>query len=313
MKSPRTMTSLVNEYVEFRRRLGFTFRSVGLELGLFAKYADRAHHKGPITTDLVVEWATSTTKPSPEYRAWRFNAIRSFLFHQATEDPRNEVPPRGLLGPGFRRAQPHIFSATEVSALLRATNALGPAGGLRPKTYTTLFGLLAATGLRISEALGLKCADVDLNACVLRIEKAKGGRERMVPLHRTAGAALRLYARARRRRHPLPESNAFFLTERGTAVTYPWVTRTFRKIRAQLAWRGRSPPRLHDLRHTFAVRNLLRWCRAGQNVDSKITLLSKYLGHVNVTGTYWYLTAVPELMALTSARFERWAVPPGEQ
>jgi len=91
------------------------------------------------------------------------------------------------------------------------------------------------------------------------------------------------------------------------------VTRTFRKIRAQLAWRGRSPPRLHDLRHTFAVRNLLRWCRAGQNVDSKITLLSKYLGHVNVTGTYWYLTAVPELMALTSARFERWAVPPGEQ
>jgi integrase len=121
------------------------------------------------------------------------------------------------------------------------------------------------------------------------------------------------YARQRRRRHPLPSSNAFFLTERGTAVTYPWVARTFRTIRAQLGWRGRPAPRIHDLRHTFAVRNLLRWCRAGQNVDSRIALLSKYLGHVNVTGTYWYLTAVPELMALTSVRFERWAALPGEE
>lgn len=157
MKSHRTMTSLVDEYVAFRRRLGFTFGSVGCELGLFAKYADRTRHKGPINTDLVVRWATSNSKSSPDYRAWRFHAIRSFLLHRVAEDPRNEVPPRGLLGRGFRRAQPHIFSARKTCALLQATSALGPARGLRPRTYTTLFGLLAATGLRISEALGLTC------------------------------------------------------------------------------------------------------------------------------------------------------------
>jgi len=307
------MTSLVDEYVAFRRRLGFTFGSVGCELGLFAKYADRTRHKGPINTDLVVRWATSNSKSSPDYRAWRFHAIRSFLLHRVAEDPRNEVPPRGLLGRGFRRAQPHIFSARETCALLQATSALGPARGLRPRTYTTLFGLLAATGLRISEALGLTCPDVDLEGGTLRVEKGKGGRARLVPVHGTTRAALLRYARQRRRRHLLPRSNAFFLTERGTAVTYPWVARTFRTIRAQLGWRGRPAPRIHDLRHTFAVRNLLRWCRAGQNVDSRIALLSKYLGHVNVTGTYWYLTAVPELMALTSIRFERWAALPGEE
>jgi integrase len=313
MKNHRTMKELVDEYVVFRRRLGYGLRSVGCELASFAKYADRTCHKGPITTDLVVRWATSNAKSSPDYRAWRFHAIRGFLLHRSAEDPRNEVPPRGLLGRGFRRAQPHIFSAAETRALLHATSALGPAGGLRPRTYTTLFGLLAVTGLRINEALSLTCSDVDLDGGTLRVANGKGGRARLVPLHRTTKAALRVYARRRRRRHPLPRSNAFFLTERGTAVTYPWVDRTFRTIRAELGWRARPAPRIHDLRHTFAVRNLVRWCRAGLNVDSKIALLSKYLGHVNFTGTYWYLTAVPELMALTGSRFERWAALPGEE
>jgi len=302
-----TMVSLVQDYLRFRRELGFSLGSAGQELLLFGRHADRTGHCGPLTVDLAVRWARLPTNAQPAYWAWRLHAVRMFAQHRALEDPRTEVPPAGLLGRMYRRAQPHIYSAGEIAALVRAAGRLGRR--MRPHTCVALFGLLASTGLRVGEALGLKREHVDLEAGLLTIVKSKSSKRRLVPLHSSATETLRRYAARRDRTHPYPRSDAFFLTDRGTALTYQRVTTTFRTLRRQLGWQA-SPggviPRLHDLRHTFAVRTLLRWYAAGADVDEKIAALATYLGHVNVTSTYWYLTAVPELMAVTARRFERY-------
>lgn len=308
MKKQPTMLFLVQDYLAFRRQLGFTLRSMGQELLLFARYADRIGHSGPLTTELAVRWAKLPTKAKPAYWALRLHAVRMFAQHRVVEDPLTEVPPPGLLGPTFRRGQPYVYSSEELQALLRAAGTLRRR--TRPHTCVALFGLLASTGLRVGEALRLRHPDVDLESGVLTIVKSKASKCRLVPLHRTTTEALRRYAEVRNRIHPDPKSEAFFLTDRGTALTYGRMTDTFRTLRRQLGWRGLpggSPPRVHDLRHTFAVRVLLRWYEAGVNVDAKITALATYLGHVNVSCTYWYLTAVPELMAVTARRFEQYA------
>jgi integrase len=235
-----------------------------------------------------------------------------FAKHRAVEDPRTEVPPPGLLGRTYRRAQPHIYSAEELASLLEAASKLRRR--MRPHTCVALFGLLAATGMRVGEALRLGREHVDLDAGVIEVVKSKSGKSRLVPLHGSTVEALHRYVLERERVHPVPKSTAFFLTDRGTALTYQRVTVTFRELRRQLNWRGapgREPPRVQDLRHTFAVRALLRWYRGGADVDAKITALATYLGHVNVTCTYWYLTAIPELMAFTGRRFERYAAQGG--
>jgi integrase len=302
------MLSLVQEYLEFQRQLGFTLRSAGAELVLFGRYADHTGHRGPLTTELVVRWAKLPKNAKPAYWAWRFHVVRMFAQHRVIEDPCTEVPPAGLLGHMYRRAQPHIYSASEVAALLRAAGRLKRR--MRPNTCVALFGLLASTGIRVGEALGLKREHVDLEAGVLTIVKGKSSKRRLVPLHSSATEALRRYAAKRESIHPCPRSDAFFLSDRGTALTYARVTITFRTLRRQLGWKasaGGATPRLHDLRHTFAVRALLRWYEAGADVDEKIAALTTYLGHVNVTSTYWYLTAVPELMEITARRFEHYA------
>jgi integrase len=302
------MLALIEDYLSFRRQLGFTLGTAGDELRLFARYADRTGHRGPLTIELAVRWAKLPTEAKPAYWAWRLHAVRMFAQHRVLEDPRTEVPPAGLLGPMFRRGQPHIYSADEITALLRATRTLGRR--MRPHTCEALFGLLAATGLRVGEALRLKCQHVDLQTGVLNIVKSKASRCRLVPLHPSTTEALRHYVEVRDRVHPKPKSDAFFLTDRGTALSYQRVTVTFRTLRRQLSWRappGGNAPRVHDMRHTFVVRALLRWYEVGTNVDEKITALATYLGHVNPTSTYWYLTAVPELMAVTGRRFEKYA------
>jgi integrase len=307
MTATPTMLALVQEYLAFRRTLGFALGTAGQELLLFARYAERTGHRGPVTTELAVRWAQLPAQASPAYWAWRLQAVRLFAQHRALEDPRTEVPPAGLLGPTYRRGQPHIYSPDEVAALLRAARTLRRR--MRPHTCGTLFGLLASTGLRVGEALALKREHVDLEVGVLSVIKSKACKSRLVPLHASTTEALRRYAVVRDRIHPAPRSNAFFLTDRGTALTYQRVTITFRTLRRQLGWAtplGGAAPRVHDLRHTFAVRVLLRWYEAGADVDENIAALATYLGHVNVTCTYWYLTAVPDLMAVTARRFEQY-------
>lgn len=301
------MMITVEEYLSARRQLGFELHIEGAELRRFARYADSIGHEGPITTALAVEWAQLPIHADPLYKARRLDIVRRFAQFRLMFDSETEVPPPGILGPSYRRPAPHIYTSEEVRTLLSAAARLGPPGGLRPHTYKTLFGLLACTGLRVSEALHLTRPDVDLDAGLLMVTRTKFRKSRLVPLHASAAEALRAYAAHRDEYLPSSAATDFFLTERGTGLKYHKTFITFLHLRNALGWTGGAygrPPRIHDLRHTFAVRTLQRWYEEGAPIGNKITALSTYLGHVKVTDTYWYLSAAPELLAAAGARFE---------
>lgn len=297
------------EYLSFRRDLGFALKIEGEQLLRFARHADGIAHRGPLTTDLAVRWAKLPQGADPLYWARRLDIVRRFAKHRRLFDPATEIPPEGMLGPSYRRPRPYIYGEGEIAALLKAASRLGPAGTLTPGSYVTLFGLIASTGLRLSEAVRLTRKEVDLDAGVLTVTESKFHKSRLVPLHPSTTEALKRYAAHRDHSHyPSVESQAFFLTARGTPLSASTVRATFAGLRRSLGWTGRDGrrPRIHDLRHTFAVRRLLRWYEEETDVDRKIAALSTYLGHVKVSDTYWYLTAVPELLAVTSARLERY-------
>jgi integrase len=307
MSATTTMVAQVEDYLALRRRLGFALRTPGHHLLRFAQYADGIGHRGPITIELAVRWARLPQDAEPFWWARRLQIVSTFARYRSLFEPGTEIPPTGLLGPSSRRPKPHIYSEAEIAALLRAAGELGPVGGLRPHTYVTLFGLLIVTGLRISEALHLGRGDVDLNRGVLTVQLTKFRKSRLVPLHPSTVTQLIAYAQRRDRRHPHTSASTFFLNEMGGSLGQSGVANTFGALRRTLGWtknrQGRRP-RLHDMRHTMAVRTLVRWYQQGADVDRKMPALSTYLGHVEVRDTYWYLTAVPELMALTAARFE---------
>ena len=278
----------VREYLDFRRSLGFALRTLGDELLLFARHLDSIGHDGPLTREVAVHWARLAPHGRPEYAAWRLTAVRGFAKYMASGDPHHEVPASGTLGRTYRRAHPHIYSSEELVALLRAAMTVKPVDALPPHTFRAFFGLLAATGLRCGEALALQRDHVDLPQGGLTIVNGKPGRARIVPIHPSVVDELSAYAARRDRSFAQRKSEAFFLSRRATALTYQRVTVTFRQLRRQLGWTTPPFPRLHDLRHTVAVRTLVRWCDAGEDVDKKILALTTYLGHVNVTSTYWY-------------------------
>jgi integrase len=311
-----TMVSLAEEYLAYRRNLGAQLRIEGQELLRFARWADQSGHSGPITTELALRWAALPQDRTQLYRARRLEVVRCFARYRAIFDPRTEIPPDRLLGPAHCRTAPYIYSARQIAEMLTAANALAPPNGLRPQTYRMLLGLLACTGLRISEALKLTRDDVDLQQGLLTIGRSKFHKSRLVPLHPSTAAVLRQYAGFRDHYHPLMQSKAFFLSESGKPLAYSTVRITFRRICRRLGWKpgptGREP-RIHDLRHTFVCRRVLAWYEAGADVEHSIAALSTYLGHRKVTDTYWYLTGIPELMAVAAQHFERFARSGGAQ
>ena len=223
-------------------------------------------------------------------------------------DPETEIVPSGLFGPVHRRLVPHIYTEAEISALLAAAARLPTRTGLRlrPRTYVTLFGLLACTGLRISEALALTPTDVDLPRAALTVRDTKFRKSRLVPVHATTVAALMQYAEARRQRVSDRRIETFLISDRGTPLDDRTVHYTFAKIRARLGWIARGGyawPRIHDLRHSFLCHVLVRAYQQQQSVDHVIDVLSTYVGHASVSDTYWYVTAIPELLALAGQRF----------
>ena len=310
MTSP-SLLDRVNEYLALRRALGFDLDTPSWLLLDFARYADRVSHQvGHVTTDLAVQWALSSRSPDPAQAIRRLSTVRVFARYLAVLDSRTEIPPVGLLGRLPRRKPPHIYNDAEVAALLREASLLAPRGGLRPKTYIAFFSLLLSSGLRLSEACRLTGRDVDLDDGVLTVREGKFRKSRLVPLHPTVTQALTHYVACRNACRGVPRSEYFFRTERVPALTRAAVEKTFSRLRNRLGWsaEGRTRrPRIHDLRHTFTVRRLLRWYQDGADVDRKILALATYLGHAKVTDTYWYLSAIPELMAITSQRFERFA------
>ncbi len=308
-----TMFKLVQEYLAHRRKLGVDLTNAGSLLLQFARYADKRGHRGPLTSQLAIRWARLPRNGSRTYWARRLDIVRCFARHRAIFDPDTEIPPSHVFGPAYRRITPHIYTSAEITALLDAAHDLPPRDGLRPHTYATLFGLLACTGLRLREALRLSRSDVDWKQGLLTIRRTKFRKSRLVPLHSTTTRALREYARLRDRRYPAAATDAFFLSVRGTPLSRSAVMYAFIKLRRQLSWssRGQRPtPRIHDLRHTFACRRLVLWHRQHVDVEQRLLALSTYLGHASVGDTYWYLTAVPELLHLAGARFEHFTESP---
>lgn len=295
----------VEDYVMMRRSLGFKLLDAKAGLISFAAFLEQ-RSAAHITISLSMEWAQKKKSARPAEWARRLCFIRGFARHWSAHDPQTEVPPTGLLPHRPGRAHPYLYSDTEVRQLLEAARQLSSARGLRGPTFHCLLGLLAVTGLRISEARNLRTDDVDLNEGILTIRGAKFGKSRMVPIHPSTRKVLLAYASQRDRllaRHP----ETFFVSGRGTQLDGAEVRRTFYCLSRQIGLRGACDshgPRLHDFRHRFAVETLVHWYRSGQDVERRLPILSTYLGHVHVADTYWYLTACPELMGLAVKRFE---------
>lgn len=274
-----TFLEAAEDYLRYRRKLGFALSNEGKELCRFARYADKIGHKGPITIELALQWAKLPQRCHSLYWACRLDIVRRFAKHMKISIPETEIPPEGILGSLYRRATPHIYSAQEISALMISAGNLNPLNGLRPHTYSTLFGLLASTGMRISEALRLSTYDVNLSSGIITIVKTKYKKSRIIPVHLTVIKAIESYINKKSIRHPKQNIDAFFITERGTSLKYRKVYRTFRGIIFKLGWRSKvrnRGPRIHDLRHTFAVRKFLEWYRNGEDVHKIMPYLATY-------------------------------------
>ena len=300
-----SVSALVSDYVAMRRGLGYRSAVQERALRAFARHLDRAGHRGAIPLEASLDWASATASPDPCNPARRLGMVRGFLRHLSAIDGGTEVPAPGLLGPAGHRTPPHVYSDREIAELLQAATGTG----LRPHCYAVLLGLIACTGLRISEALALTCDDVDLAQGVLTVRAGKRGRTRVVPLHPSALDPLRGYAQDRARRFGPPRTDAaFFRTDRSDRIGYNEnaANHAFRLLRRRLGWTaaGRTrTPRVHDLRHRMVVRRIQSWHAHGVDVDSKIPVLATYLGHVEVRELYWYLSAVPELLSIVAQRF----------
>lgn len=311
-RSRMTMVARAREYLAHRRGLGFEFGSASYVLLDFARFADRIGHRRPLTTELILRWATRSDQHTRKYKAERLSIVRGFARFLAAQDGESQVPDMRLLGIRCPRQQPHVYTEEQLCQLLKAAADLRPVYPLRPHVYETLFGLLASTGLRVSEALALRRSDVDLESRVLQVRFTKFRKSRLVPIHETVAEALRRFAKRRDQDQDAGATEWFFVGRHGNPLPYSTVRNTFRAIRHRLGWRsnGTLPlPRIHDLRHSFACRRLVQWYRSGIDVDHAIASLSTYLGHRKVTDTYWYLSASGGLLGLASERFERFASP----
>jgi integrase len=301
------LVMLATRYLAERRALGFGLCIAGRRLLAFARYADECFPRSPLTVAVAVAWARTAKRPSPMTWARRLEVVRPFARYVRQFDPATEVPPSHFLGRAHRRLAPHVYTPDELEALVSEAGRLSPANGLRPAAVATVLGLLASTGLRVSEALGLLRDDVDLDAGVLHVRATKFCKSRLVPLHPTAVDALRQHA-AQQDLRCLSATGLFFLVDGGIPLSYSKLRTAFRRIRIRLGWES-SPsvprqPRVHDLRHRFACRRLLQWHKDGVDVEARLIDLSTYLGHAKISDTYWYLSGFPELMDLVGRRFD---------
>lgn len=301
----------LEDYIAVRRSLGFDLRLPASLLRNFISFVE-ANKATYITRELAVRWAKQPDSAQPATWAWHLGMVRRFASWRSVTDPRTEVPPEGLIPYRYYRQPPYIYSDDEIERLIAAASALPSSNGLRARSFSTLFGLLSVTGMRVSEGLKLDHEDVDLEQGTLTIRRTKFGKSRFVPVHSSTRDVLKRYDELRVRVFPRPATPAFLVSERGTRIT-EWTARyTFAKISQQIGLRAAAKghgrgPRIHDMRHRFAAHTLIEWYRAGVDVERELPKLATYLGHVHVNETYWYLEAVPELLQLATQRLMKQA------
>lgn len=298
-----TMRARVEDYLAMRRSLGYTLRGEGRMLLAFADRLDRAGQE-TVTVSAALSWATEPKGVTSAHWSRRLGVVRVFARHLHTLDPSCEIPPADLLPGRLHRPPPYIYAAEEIAALIHAAGTI--AAPMHAATCHTVISLITATGLRVGETLALNRADVDLDAALLTVV-GKNQHTRLVPLHPTTVEMLARYAARRDRLCPASTSVSFFLTATGHRPLQRGLQQTFAKllVLAEIQTSpGRRRPRIHDLRHTFAVNTLIGWYRSGADVATHMPILSTFLGHSAPEATYWYLQATSELLALAAERLE---------
>jgi integrase/recombinase XerD len=301
------LAKALDEYLTLRRALGFKLRETARQLPRFVQFIE-VERASFITLDLALRWAQQDPKASSVIHSDRLAMVRRFAAWRSAQDSRTEIPPSRLLPRHYRRPAPYIYGTAELEKIVTTATALPSAKGLRGHTFSTIFGLLAVTGMRVGEVVALDRSDVDLTAGTLTVREGKLGKSRIVPIHVTTKQILGQYAKTRDRVMPRVKEPAFFLSERGRRASAWSAGADFIAVasaiglRAPMDGRRGRGPRLHDLRHRFAVSTLIQWYRSGADVDCEIPKLATYLGHNSPKEVYWYLQAVPELLNLAMER-----------
>lgn len=292
------------DYLALRRALGYRLDRPEKLLNQFLTHLE-ATGQDVVTVPLALEWAQLPSNGASNWWGYRLSVVRGFATYLHALDPSHEVPAADLLPQRPQRATPYLYSETEVAALMAAARTLS--SPLRRATLATLIGLLAVTGMRVGEAIALDRTDIDLTTGRLLVRYGKFGKTRELWLHPTTLAALKRYQRLRDRAAPPTGTAAFFVSAAGTRLLYCNVHNTFHRLvkLADLTPRSAScRPRIHDLRHSFAVHAMIDAYTNGRDGQARLTLLSTWLGHVDPANTYWYLSASPELMTLAGLRLE---------
>jgi len=303
-----TLHAELDRYFNLRRMFGAKLKADELRLRSFATFVDKAG-KEFVTKELLLEWMDGLRPASSGTKASRFSAVRQFaLWLHGMDDRHDDPPPRGFVPGRVSRSAPYIYSDTELAQIIGAARELPSIYGLRGLTCAMLYGLITVTGMRVAEALALDTADFDSERQLLHIKNGKNGKERILPIDPDVAVRLKNYCTERDRlleRHSEP----LFVNCKGERPDYCWARANFVRVCQSIGMRGTwakpmpgRPPRIHDLRHTFAVRTITGWYRAGHDAAREMHKLTTYLGHEGPRDTYWYLQAVPELLELASAR-----------
>jgi integrase len=299
----------LRDYLALRRGLGFRLVEAECYLRGFCSFMAQ-ERATVVTSSLALRWAMAPASVRPTTWAGRLTVIRQFAHYLKGFDPATEIPAARLLPFPPKRCQPYLYSLDEIERLMSAARSMPSRQTLKPHTVATLIGLLAVTGMRVNEALGARREDVDLESGVITIRGSKFTKSRLVPLHPSTVQALKEYASRRDRCIPRrwPHGPYFLLTGRGARFAVSEVHLAFDAISRTVGLRTpqmRRGPRLHDFRHRFATETLLRWSRAGVEIEREMPTLTTYLGHSNLSDTYWYLSAHPELLKHAALRLER--------
>jgi integrase len=297
------LTKLVGQYLEHRRSLGYSLHRYDRPLLQFARFHQHEAPGKPLQTELMLKWAVLPGTGNRSYYTKRLARVRGFAQYCATFDPRTQIPDYRLLGRGYARVAPHIYTDRQITLLLRRARRLPTERSLiRNLTYETFLGLVACTGLRTCEARALRCSDFDAKNRTLTIRKTKFSPERVLPLHPTAARALQHYLNVRL---PLaPNEPSFFINRHNHPLRQTNVHETFREIAQGIVSTGIRPPRIYDLRHTFATKHIARWNRAGVSTAHHLLLLSRYMGHQNFSDTWWYVSPDAGALRRSASRFE---------
>lgn len=299
----KTISQAVEDYIDLRRAYGLSFKGPPSNLRSFAQFCSRKRHRN-VTVTAVLDWVQTFPKSTSLTVSQRIRHIRGFASYWKAYDPKTETLPNELSKECSKRNKPHIYTPQEIQKIIDCCKKLGAERGqsnpIRGKTFSTMFGLIACTGLRRSEATNLKRSHVDFKNSTILIEMTKFKKSRLIPIHPSALLKLKSYDQYRDRVMPKVKCDNFFVMNRGQAVDGDSIFYAFvhacKKAGIRATIEGKGYPRIHDLRHTFVVHVILQWLKDGLDIHTMMPALSTYLGHAEPSDTYWYLTGVPELM-----------------